>query len=61
MNIRNLMLFAIGIVPVALAPGTAWAQGGSIVAWGYNYSGQTNVPAPDTSGQKGAWPTRGVG
>ena len=48
MNIRKLMLFTIGIVPVALAPGTAWAQDGSIVAWGRNEDGQCDVPEPNT-------------
>ncbi|MCK4341553.1 MAG: hypothetical protein KAY37_07520, partial [Phycisphaerae bacterium] len=38
------------VVAGFLAPATAWGQDGhgSIVAWGYNYDGQCDVPTPNT-------------
>ena len=45
---RAIVKLLCGCVLVGLlAPATAWAQDGSIVAWGANNEGQCDVP-PDT-------------
>ena len=46
---RYLMFFAVAcFVSAVLAAGAGYAQSaGPIVAWGYNYLGQCNVPSPN--------------
>ena len=47
MGTSTLALSLVAVLHLAAA-GTAWAQDGSIVAWGRNYEGQCNVPGPNT-------------